>query len=229
MLRPEEGNGGSRGFTVFLSWGICTRGPWGTPHFVMGAGVCSAVRLGAVWTGLDLLGPHRGAAGALQGARCGDHRCPALCSAQKLLPDGSLSLPSKPENVPHSDTSSSLLSKGHWNLLTWFLWVVSVYVFCTFSSKWLQYKQQQLYFHWSISIIFLKWPLKPTHGIRCAEKAASSSHANANEETQMLIHSLKWESTSPWPSHPSTVRGFIRDSTETKMWGGDWEPQTALL
>lgn len=62
------------------------------PHIVKGAGVCSAVKLGAVWTSLDLLEPQRGAAGALQGARHGNHRCPALCSAQKLLPDGSLFL-----------------------------------------------------------------------------------------------------------------------------------------
>lgn len=92
MLRPEEGSGGSWGFTQFSSLEGFAQGGHGAPPRCKGAGVCSAARLGAVWTGLDLLGPQRGAAGALQGARHGDHRCPALCSAQKLLPDGSLSL-----------------------------------------------------------------------------------------------------------------------------------------
>ena len=92
MLRPEEGSGGSWGFTQFSSLEGFAQGAMEHPHVVKGASVWGAVRLGVVWTGIDLLGPQRGAAGALQGARHGDHHCPALRSAQKLLPDGSLSL-----------------------------------------------------------------------------------------------------------------------------------------
>lgn len=104
-----------------------------------------------------------------------ESHCQVLCSAQKLLPYSTPSLP-KLENVPHSDSSSFLPSESlQPNLILGF---ACLFLFHSFSSKCLPSEKQQLYFHWSRPVTFLRWLQTHTTVTEHTEKKKGSPLAN---------------------------------------------------